>query len=347
MAKNILYSTHKTPEQRPPRFDLRNRPKKNIDQSPKFQNDLPDSDLKATDISEDGLFNFLQSRIDDPDGTAPERTRAEPLPQETPNKAAPTKIKPDNQTTKTMKSNGVRLAFNERDWVFTQATAVASVNFTKDRSWQITTDTIQYINANGNSWGTDYLRKVYKTFVGAKNLKDHIDTDAGGKIYGIILDAIPRKIKVPRSGYVLYIDTIIATNKHIDPEWADAIKKGKIKFLSVGFRTDYLMCSKCGHIYGIDGTGICQHTAFETGMGYYDEYGRKSKVSAVATDNDGMCKSGFIELSYLSVDPAFEGAAQAYQIEVPKGQDVIVTMPKNALKRPALKAFKDQYRILK
>lgn len=330
----IIYSsTPATPKRKPPRFDLRNRPKKNIDQSPKSPKvEIPDG-AKLQSLDEvDGLFNFLSNRIDDPYGLQPETTPVQPF---------GVKKKPKTVTpTPTSKSGTVKLSFSSNDWVFTQVTAVSSVNTHKDKPWQITGDTIQYVNANGNSWETSFLKSCYKTFIGAKNLKDHIDTDEGGIIYGILIDAVPRRIKVGASGYVLYIDVVIATNRHIDPEWADAIEKGKIKFLSVGFKCDYLQCSKCGHIYKIDKTGICQHTSFEMGLVYYDQTGRKSKVSEMATDADGLGKAEFYELSYLSVDPAFTGAAQGHVLEVPKGQSVTVSMPVSALKRPAYRALK-------
>lgn len=323
----IIYSSApiNTPKQRPPRFDLRHRTKKNIDQSPEAPKpDIPDTMKLDSALDEtDGIFNFLFNRINDPQGYDTEPT-----------------IKNEVESKPVKDTGAVKLSFNSNDWVFTQATAVSSVNTHKDKPWQITGDTVQYVNDNGNSWETNFLRSCYKTFIGAKNLKDHVDTDEGGTIYGILIDAIPRRIKAGKSGYVLYIDVVIATNRHIDPEWAQAIERGKIKYLSVGFKCDYLMCSKCGHIYGIDGTGICQHTAYETGLTYYDSEGRKSRVSAMATDADGIGSKEFYELSYLAVDPAFIGATQGYVLDVPKGQSVTVTMPKSALKRPAYKALK-------
>lgn len=243
------------------------------------------------------------------------------------------------------------MVFNEKDWVFTQATAVSSVNVCEDREWQITEDTMQYVNVNGNSWETSYLRKYYKTFRGAMNLKDHLSPEEGGKIYGMIIDAVPRRIKTGvKDNYVLYIDTIIATNKHIDRTWADSIRKGTIRYLSVGFNCDYLICSKCGHIYAIDDTGICQHCAFEVGRTFYDELGRESKISAMVSFVEGgdIANDGeFVELSYLSVNPAFTGATKAFTIEVPKGQDVKVKMPGEALNKPAYQALKKYIKAVK
>lgn len=238
------------------------------------------------------------------------------------------------------------IAFNSKDWIFTQATAVASVNTLPETPYQITPDTIKYVNSNGNSWETKFLHKVYKSFIGASNLKDHIDPKDGGKIYGIIIDAIPRKIKTLSGSYVLYIDTMIATNKHTDKQWADAIRRGAIKFLSVGFVCDFLQCSRCGHIYMIDGTGICEHCQFQLNKKYRDEFGNLSKVSAMATDSEGTGRAYFDELSYLSVNPAFSGACQSYRLEIPNNKDIIVKMPLWTLTRPAMMKYKNQYKIL-
>ena len=244
------------------------------------------------------------------------------------------------------KSGDVKLKFNTKDWVFTQATAIASVNITPDTKWQITDDTLQYVNSNGNAWITQDLEKWYKSMVGAMNLKDHVDPSENGLIYGVIIDARPRKIKVP-SGYIILVDILVATNRHVDEDWADAIENSKIRFMSVGFVCDFCFCSKCGHLYALDGTGVCEHCTFERNMLYYDTFGRKSKVAEIPTTRKGVGRAYFSEVSYLSVDPAFTGAVKSYNYDLPKNSDVIVTMPVSALKRPALKEFLGQYEILK
>lgn len=286
-----------------------------------------------------GHLDFLQQRIEDSKGLTTEGFKTEWEKQK--------EAKKTNK--KVLKE--CYMSFNERDWVFTQATAVASVNTLEDKEWQITEDTTEYVNVNGNSWETEYLRSCYKTFKGAMNLKDHIAPEEGGKIYGMIIDAIPRRIKTGyKDNCVLYIDTLIATNKHIDRAWADSIRRGQIRYLSVGFSCDYLTCSKCGHIYSIDDTGICQHCAFELGQKFYDAQGRESKVSAMCAfiENGNIDNHGeFIELSYLSVNPAFTGATKSFTIKVPKGQDVMVKMPGDALNKPAYEALQEYIKVSK
>lgn len=240
----------------------------------------------------------------------------------------------------------VFMIFNSNDWVFTQATAVASVNVEPDREWQITPDSVPYVNFNSNSWETNYLLSCYKTFKGAMNLKDHVAPEDGGKIYGMIIDAVPRRIHITKDESVLYIDTIIATNKHIDPQWADAIRRGTIRFLSVGFNCNYLTCSQCGHVYSIDGVGICQHCLYDTGLSFYDEFGRKSVTSAMCANVEGVDNTGeFVELSYLSVNPAFTGATKAFTLAPPANTDIKIRMEGLALYKPAYKALKEYIKI--
>lgn len=328
----MIYSAgFKLPKIKPPRLDLRNRTKKTpqAPAKPKPPVEQPKDPLRANGL------DFISNRIND----SKEYTTFGFQTEYDKEKEKPKKPLPKE----------VYMVFNEADWVFTQATAVASVNVCEDREWQITESTIPYVNANANSWEINYLRSCYHTFKGAMNLKDHIAPEEGGTIYGMIIDAVARRVQVPYSDeYVLYIDTIIATNKHIDWEWADAIRKGTIRYLSVGFNCEFLTCTRCGHIYSIDGTGICPHCAFEPSITYYDEFGRKSITSAMCANVEGIDNTGeFVELSYLSVNPAFTGATKSFTLNPPKGQDVKVLMPGEALEKPAYQALKEWIKLKK
>lgn len=336
-----------TPEQKPPRFDLRHRTKSPLPEQPKLDIDIPEPDAlnSLLDIESDNhpttntesiveenslqnllLQSFLNNNLNPDPNHLKQHIKA---------------------TTYEKYYRTARVSFNSNDWVFTQATALASVNTLPDKPWQITADTIKYINSNGNSWETSFLKKCYKSFIGAMNLKDHVEPQQGGLIYGIIIDAVPRRIKVKSDpGYIYYIDTMIATNRHIDPEWAKSIENGKIKYLSVGFVCNFLQCSYCGHIYNIDGTGICQHCAYNLGMKFKDEFGNLSKISAMASDGDGSGLSFFDELSYLSVDPAFTGACQSFKLDIPENTAITVNMPISALSKPAMVQFRNQYTII-
>lgn len=327
----LVYSAgFKLPKIKPPRLDLRNRPKHTpqAPAKPKPPVEKPKDPLRATDFA----FNRANDFYDGFTTTGfvtewEEPQQAEPLIDD---------------------GREVYMIFNEKDWVFTQATAVASVNVTEDREWQITEDTIKYVNTNGNSWETDYLLGCYKTFKGAMNLKDHVSPEAGGLVYGMIIDAVPRKIKTDIDNWVVYIDCVIATNKHIDPQWADAIRRGTVRYLSVGFDCNYLTCSRCGHIYLVDNTGICQHCLCDLGLTYYDEFGRKSVTSAMIANIEGADNTGeFVELSYLSVNPAFVGASKAFTLTPPKDTPVKVKMPFIATKKPAYQALKEWIKVQK
>lgn len=331
-----IYSEYiNTPNVKPPRFDLRHRTKENhetVDSPKEPELDLtPSWSVDGYELNDFLLESFTSNNMELQPKEQPKIIETKPLIKKKSN---------DKQ---------VQVKFKAKDWVFTQSTAVCSVNLCKDKfhEHQITTDTIKYVNNNGNSWETSYLGKVYKTMIGAKNLKDHIDTNEGGKIYGIIIDAIPRKVKTPQSGFIYYIDILIATSRKIDAEWANAIETGKVRYMSIGFECDFLVCTRCGHIYSIDGTGICTHCAFELNLKYYDIKGRLSKVSAMATTNGGIGKGFFSEVSYLSVNPAFEGAIQSHTLKTDKNSEIIVNMPELALRRPAMKFFKNYWELVK
>lgn len=286
---------------------------------------------KANDFGFGGLFdnyNSVNTGIDDILWTFGDKAE---------NKGEGKKQKyPDNTK--------IRMTFKSEDWVFTQATAVASVNI--NEKGQITTDTIPYVNNNGNSWSSDIIKKTFKSFIGAMNLKDHIMPEEGGEIYGVIIDAVLRKIKTTQDEYIYYVDCLIATNRHVDKDWAKSIEKGKIKFLSVGCETDFLQCSKCGVVYNSDGTGCCPHIIQERGMTYRDKNGYKSKVSEMIVDADGVGNVEFVELSYLSVDPAFTGASRAYLIEPEKAKNIEVVLPYKYAKKRAFKHFKKYIKMV-
>ena len=68
--------------------------------------------------------------------------------------------------------NPVMITLNSKDWLLTQTTAVSSVNIFD--GYKITPSTSQFVNNNGNSWDTELLKKIYKTFIGCHNYKNHV-----------------------------------------------------------------------------------------------------------------------------------------------------------------------------
>ncbi len=228
------------------------------------------------------------------------------------------------------------LTLNSKDWVFTQATGVASVP-TEEDGYTIKVCGNELVNNNGNAFTNKLMGKMYKTFIGAHNYVDHIQELNESR--GVLLDAIPRKIILDeRTGdYGIYVDTLIATNKNRDRKWADMITKGEIRYLSMGCESSCIQCSKCGHIM-LNEDDYCECLAFNIGMHYIDGEGNKRRIAGLVSDEvneDGEQFSHFIELSYLSVDPAFSGAIQGHVIDIPDNTDLKVTVPRVMTKREA------------
>lgn len=231
------------------------------------------------------------------------------------------------------------ISFNSNDWIFLQATIVSSVNV-EDDGYTVTPDSAPFINDNANSWDSKTLQKWYKSFIGAHNYKDHDQDRSRSK--GIILDAVLRRIPIEGSKTgesVLYVDILVAVNKNIDPEWAQLIDSGRVKWLSMGAISSALKCTRCGCI-SFDEDDDCEHMLFELGMNYFDENGIKRPIAALITDDDYLDQpdSGYMvfkEASLLSVDPAFTGACTSHRIEVAPDQQIDFIVPRKALQRDA------------
>lgn len=344
MARVFSSDAIPTPTKKPPRMDLRHsKKKKGLGVSkPKDGIEKPKVDAYDYELDNglvfDGFLRESENNLGEFSNNPFENNFLDYIGGNVKN----TYFEKDKEEVKKKKFNDddlIKMTFDSKDWVFTQATAVASVNL--NEKGQITTDTIKYVNRNANSWTTEIIRESYKTFVGAMNLKDHIDPSDGGLNYGVLIDAVIRRVPTENSGFIYYVDCLIATNRHVDKEWAEAIENGKIKFLSVGCDVDFLQCSKCGHVFLGDRTGVCSCCSFEKGMKYRDPRGYKSIVSEMVSRGNGEGKVEFVELSYLSVDPAFTGAAQGYVIKPPADGKISVTLSYKYAKKRAFKDFKD------
>lgn len=341
MARLFSSDAIPTPTKKPPRMDLRHSKKKKGVGGKKPKNEIETPKVDANDL----VFTEFVREVAEVDlGVFTETPYStnfmDFIGKNVPNTTQGLVEKSDKVKKKVFADTDlIKMTFDSKDWVFTQATAVASVNL-NDKG-QITTDTIKYVNRNANSWTTEIIRDSYKTFVGAMNLKDHVDPSEGGLNYGVIIDSVIRRVPTENSGFIYYVDCLIATNRHVDEDWANAIENGKIKFLSVGCDVDFLQCSKCGHVFLGDRTGVCSCCSFEKGMKYRDPRGYKSIVSEMVSRGDGSGKVDFVELSYLSVDPAFTGAAQGYVLKPPADGKVTVTIPYKYAKKRAFRDFKD------
>ena len=238
----------------------------------------------------------------------------------------------------------VTISFNSDEWLFSQTTAVASVDIID--SYKISPKTAQFVNNNGNAFSDRILSKYYKTFIGSHNYKNHNQDPE--ESYGIIIDAVLRKVPVEgKDTEVVYVDTLIATNRNKDPKWAKAIENGVVKFVSMGAESSSFRCTYCGNIpTTVD--EFCDHFKYSRGKYYLDEKGRKLRIAHLVEDyknRQGQGYVDFIELSYLDVNPAFKGAATAHILDIPASTELKLDIPKGYLSKSAFVVHRDKYKI--
>lgn len=238
--------------------------------------------------------------------------------------------------------NPVMITLNSKDWLLTQTTAVSSVNIFD--GYKITPSTSQFVNNNGNSWDTELLKKIYKTFIGCHNYKNHVQKPELSR--GIVLDAAPRKIWLNKNEWNLYIDILVATSKKEYPDWCKAIEDGVIKYGSVGCSCSTLQCSKCGEIAS-GPSDFCSHMRWEKGQYYIDkDTGMRLRVSRMVTaypNKKGERCCNFTEWSYLDNNPAYVGAALAYVLPIPNDTNVTFACDKRILNREAFQIWKKDF----
>lgn len=240
----------------------------------------------------------------------------------------------------------VYITLNSDKWLLTQTTAVSSVNLFD--GYKITPATAKFVNNNGNSWDTELLLKIYKTFIGAHNYKDHVQDPT--KSRGIVLDAVPRRIKLTENEHNVYIDILVATNKTEYPDWCKAIESGKIKYGSVGCSCSTLQCSRCGHIAS-GPSEFCEHMRWQRGQYFIDPIsGDRLRVANMVKNypnKEGKTQCNFKEWSYLDNNPAYVGAALAYVIDIPKHTNVTFECDRRILKRQAYRIWKNEFENVK
>jgi len=240
----------------------------------------------------------------------------------------------------------VEVLFNSNDWVFSQTTAVASVDIIE--GFRIKPETAKFVNNNGNAFSDRIVQKYYKTFIGAHNYKNHLQDPA--QSYGIILDAVLREVPIPETETsIFYIDCLIATNRHKDDKWAKAIENGVVKFVSMGAESSSFRCTNCGNI-ATRVQDFCDHFKYHKGKYYIDSKGRKLRIAHLVEDYKNAQGQGyveFIELSYLDINPAFQGASQAHILRVPTNTDVAMNLPIGYLSKSAFRTWVDSYKIKK
>jgi len=239
----------------------------------------------------------------------------------------------------------ITIGFNSSDWLFSQTTAVASVDIIE--GFKISPTTSQFVNNNGNAFSDRILAKYYKTFIGSHNYRNHNQNPE--ESYGIIIDAVMRKVPLKNNPEVevIYIDTLIATNRNKDPQWSKAIENGVVKFVSMGAESSSFRCTYCGNIAtSID--EFCDHFKYSKGKYFIDDKGRKLRIAHLVEDyrnKQGQGYVEFIELSYLDVNPAFKGASTSHILDIPADTELKVELPSGYLSKNAFKTWQGKYSI--
>jgi hypothetical protein len=165
--------------------------------------------------------------------------------------------------------------------------------------WQVTPNTVKYINNNNDCWERKLLLSSFRTFVGGENYVEHIQIPELSK--GKIIDAASRDI-----GDSIYVDILVATDRRHAP-LISAITTGRLQTLSMGCQVEFTICTKCGNV-AKDEAQLCPHIRYMKGNDYFDALGNKRKIAELCghiTAEPGSVK--FIEASWVA-NPAFTGA---------------------------------------
>lgn len=351
-----------TPKMLPPRLDLKNKPKipKGKGENAPVPSSLKPKAITAeADVAKNAVDKFLSDDTDI-EQIQPENITVTKKVKKEKSVVAPAKVSvPKTLVTKDSKDKYITLAFNSNDWLFTQSTAICSVII--DDEGYIDPDTAKFVNDNGNCWDDKDLVKYYRTFVGAHNFKNHkSDSGVGTETslraeriknsYGVVIDARLRPIKIPNTDKVIhYVDLLIATNKAVHPEFCKQIKNNEVRFTSMGCESSACRCTKCGKVFTKE-KDICEHIMYERGFYFMKTGGRKLRIAEQVVDEpneQGLRFINFYEISYLTENPAFKGAAKSFVLDIPEGEDFVVTIPTKYWEKEAFQAWKDYIKVKK
>lgn len=194
---------------------------------------------------------------------------------------------------------------NEKSYLLSHATIMSSVMVEPEPyDWYIKPECSHLVNNNDDAWENDVLKLSYRSFVGSYNFVEHYQNSEHSK--GTIVDTILRKIVVAPDIWVYFCDLLVATAlEHED--LVEQIKKGDIKYMSMGCVTDLVICSYCGHKVG-EGDRNCYHLSQHKGSFLPDDDGIPRRVAELcghkSLPNGGVT---FVEASWVET-PAFPGA---------------------------------------
>ena len=151
------------------------------------------------------------------------------------------------------------------------------------------------INGNGDAFSEEVIKNSYQTFVGKGVFVNHASNDVE-KQRGLIIDA---KLDKDIEG-LIYVKCLMEINAQAYPEFAQMIRAGHLRDVSMGASVKYSTCSVCGN-KSSSVKDYCTHIKFHKG----GVFGGKQ----VYEDNHDV---EFIECSFVN-----KGAdAQAKVLEV-------------------------------
>ena len=108
--------------------------------------------------------------------------------------------------------------------------------------------------------------------------------------------------------------------------------------MSMGCESSVTTCSKCGKEYYTDDDVLCDCLVNSKGKYYIDADGCKRRIAEIiGTSQPGSCE--FIEASWLTEIPAFEGACKRNILQIPHNTSIEVEIPEEFLSKDALTKY--------
>lgn len=207
------------------------------------------------------------------------------------------------------KTASQKVAADTSKYLLSHCTIMSSVMTEEgEEDYLIKPETSHLVNNNDDAWTNDVLKLSYRSFVGAFNFVEHFQNSKYAK--GHLLDAVLRKINISDGGaiWVYFCDILVATDITHEKLVSD-IRKGDVRYLSMGCVTDLVICSYCGSRV-TDASTYCNHLQFQKGTFLADDNGIPRRIAELC-GHKSMPNGGvkFVEASWVGT-PAFPGAAK-------------------------------------
>lgn len=233
------------------------------------------------------------------------------------------------------KSKKKLIKVSSSDFVISQITIVSSCSMPDGH--QIDPQTVEFINANGNSWKNEDMEKYYSSFIAGHNFLEHDQVEK--RSYGFIADAVLRKREVG-STFIYDVDLLIATAKRNTPNDAivNKIAKDKSAKFSMGCLSSAIQCSYCGKVSASEADD-CTHLKSKMGSTFITASGGVSEISAIVVpmnpEDSPENPTGYINFIEASIvnNPAYGGAVLGYVLDIPDNQDVYFEIPTDQYNR--------------